>query len=79
MTSHLIPLQFAHCNIHQFFSFRKNEEAVPALFNKQIVIVICMFAFCCCCLLMEHIEVSLNSLKHVHVVQIELEFGSVGF
>ena len=47
--THLIPLQFAHCNIHQFFYFGKNEEAVPALFNKeiQVVVVICMLGFFC--------------------------------
>ena len=43
--THLIPLQFAHCNIHQFFYFGKNKEAVPALFNKEIVAVICILVF----------------------------------
>ena len=59
--THLIPLQFAHCNIHQFF---KNEEAVPALFNKEIVVVICTLVFFLFvfffCLPLEHIHLEVK-------------------
>ena len=57
--THLIPLQFAH-RYPSVFYFGKNEEAVPALFNKEIVVVICMLVFFFFvfffCLPLEHIH-----------------------
>ena len=51
-----------------------NTPASKQQVHCNIVILLIVF-----CLPTEHLRVHENSLKHVCVFQIELEFGSVGF